>query len=131
VDVDPRTNRRSTVSIANIFAELSRIPRTNPELSNTVFVADGTLHDLVLTFQYRLICTEGFCGSDCSQTTNCPSFPPLCVPACSAEVPCPDGGMCQVNNSTRYMNNLPIIGSQVLHVDQNSLPICLPMHNKL
>ena len=48
---------------------------------------------LNLTFQYRVICSAGTCGSDCSQTTNCQPFP-SCVPITCADSPCLNGGTC-------------------------------------
>ena len=48
---------------------------------------------LTLTYQYRIICTVGTCGSDCSQTTTCPPFP-SCTPLTCADSPCQNGGTC-------------------------------------
>ena len=50
-------------------------------------------NSLTLSFQYRIICTAGTCGSDCSQTTNCTSFP-TCLPTICDDFPCQNGGTC-------------------------------------
>lgn len=99
VDIDPQTLGRTTFPISiNTFAELPRIQGTNSEFSDIETIGGPILADLTITFQYRLICTAGFCGNDCSQTTNCPGFPEACPPGCSAENPCPNGGTCEVNH---------------------------------
>ena len=98
-DIDPITNSRRTVRIENIFAEMSRVQGINPVISSVQTLGGGIIEDLMLTFQYRLICTDGFCGNDCSQTTNCPDFAPLCPSEpsqCSAEMGCLNSGTCQV-----------------------------------
>lgn len=50
-------------------------------------------NSLSLTFEHRVICSAGTCGSDCSQTTNCLSFP-SCTPLTCADSPCQNGGTC-------------------------------------
>lgn len=50
-------------------------------------------NSLVLSYQYRIVCTAGTCGSDCTQTVNCDPFP-ACTPTTCADSPCQNGGTC-------------------------------------
>ena len=95
-DIDPITNALSIDAIAPMtFREIFQPTGINPEFQ-TLSVAGAFTVDLNITFDYRLICTPGSCGSDCSQTNNCPSFPAACPVACSDAMPCLNGGSCQV-----------------------------------
>lgn len=70
-----------------------------PSAPNATFTNIRTFsgpNSLTLTYQYRIICSTGTCGSDCSQTTNCQPFS-SCTPATPltcADSPCQNGGTC-------------------------------------
>jgi hypothetical protein len=69
---------------------------SRPSAPNTTFTYTQTFNgpnSLTLTYQYRVICSAGTCGDDCSQTTSCQSFP-SCVPLTCADSPCLHGGSC-------------------------------------
>ena len=50
-------------------------------------------NSLVLSYQYRIVCTAGTCGSDCTPRDNCVPFP-ACTPTICADSPCQNGGTC-------------------------------------
>ena len=64
------------------------------------------MDDLTVSFEYRLICTPGSCGSDCSQTTGCAGFPAACPAGCGASDPCLNGGTCTVSVHIRTRKGL-------------------------
>ena len=93
VDINPTSGASEQRFILNSLpiAEISR-----PSAPNAAFINTQTFsgpNSLTIIFQYRIICSAGTCGSDCSQTTNCQPFP-LCVPITCADSPCLNGGNC-------------------------------------
>ena len=69
---------------------------SRPSAPNAAFSSTQNFtgaNSLSLTFQYRVICTTGTCGSTCSQTANCQPFP-SCTPITCADSPCLNGGTC-------------------------------------
>ena len=82
-----------------------------PSAPNATFTNIQTFsgpNSLTLTYQYRIICSTGTCGSDCSQTTNCQPFS-SCTPATPltcADSPCQNGGTCmEVSDIHRYSHD--------------------------
>lgn len=103
VDYNPISGQRSTVDIAtNMIFEIEFIAGTNSEFSPVQTLGAPNLADLTIDFDYRLICTEGSCGNDCSQTSNCLPFPDACcmMGMCEEDmcqmVTCLNGGICDV-----------------------------------
>ena len=102
IDIDPRTNTLTTATIASgIILDIGRFGGTNPEFSVIETLGAPNLADLTMTLQYRVICTQGFCGSDCSQTANCGGFPAACPATCGDNTPCLNGGTCEVMHNVR------------------------------
>ena len=93
VDTDPVTGAPVQESILGLFpiTEISRPSAPNATFTNTRTFSGA--NSLTLTYQYRVICSAGTCGSDCSQTSNCQPFP-SCVPVTCADSPCMNGGTC-------------------------------------
>ena len=93
VDEDPISHMFTFDTIA--IALFHRQGNLGADFSNVTLA--GNL--LELRLQYRLICTPGFCGPTCSQTTGCSPYPPACPPeqpVCDINTPCINGGTCQV-----------------------------------
>lgn len=86
-----------------------------PSAPNATFTNIQTFNganSLTLTYQYRIICSSGTCGSDCSQTTNCGSFP-SCTPITCADSPCLNSGTCTDVSELQYIvtiNHLHAMG---------------------
>ena len=98
IDIDPRTNTLTTATIASgIILDIGRFRGTNPEFSAIETLGAPNLADLTMTLQYRVICTQGFCGSDCSQTASCGGFLAACPATCGDNIPCLNGGRCEVH----------------------------------
>ena len=72
-------------------------PQGVSEIFRNESLGGSILDTLELQVQYRLICTVGFCGPDCSQSSNCQPFPPACPVEESAVCDCMNGGTCQVS----------------------------------
>ena len=122
-DQDPVTGRPVQQFIlstsSGTIADIRR-----PSAPNATFTNIRTFNgpnSLTLTYQYRIICTAGTCGSDCSQTTNCLPFP-SCTPLTCADSPCQNGGTCtDVSDIHRYSHNINFI----LRIGKL---LCLHMH---
>ncbi len=97
--------------IGSPFIDLTR-PSAPSETFNGEMMSSN--EQATITYRYRVICTDGMCGNDCSQTTNCQSWSPACngigSPATQPPVtdptspdnpcfpnPCLNGGMCMVS----------------------------------
>ena len=100
-DIDPISRALSHDLIAPMtFREIHQPMGIDSEFRRLSIRGAFTV-DLNITFDYRLICTPGSCGSDCSQTSSCPSFPAACPAACGDTMPCLNGGSCRVCEVTR------------------------------
>ena len=93
VDQNPVTKAPEQEFILSSNALLD-IPRPSaPSATYTNIQTFNGANSLSLKFQYRVICSAGTCGSDCSRTSNCQPFP-SCVPLTCADSPCLNGGTC-------------------------------------
>lgn len=106
MDIAHVEDASTTPIVSNFVQEISRIPGTNPAFSNIMTGAAPNLDTLTIQFRYRLICTSGTCGNDCSQTTGCSGFPEACPSSCDATTPCMNGGTCDVSNSNYFHSSL-------------------------
>ena len=86
---------RTTVPITSSNLILEVFQGVNENFVNET-LGGALLSTLQLRLQFRLICTPGSCGTDCSQTTNCSPYPPACRPDCDNSMPCMNGGTCMV-----------------------------------
>ena len=94
-DVDTNS-RTGTVELEFILRSTTLVSLSRPSAPSSGFTSTQSYNganSLTLSYQYRIICTEGTCGSDCSQTTNCTPFP-ACTPTTCADSPCQNGGTC-------------------------------------
>ena len=94
VDRDPLTG---SLQLPPILGTTPIATISRPAAPSATFTSTQTFNganSLTLSYQYRVICTSGTCGSDCSQTTNCQPFP-SCVPITCADQPCLNGGTCR------------------------------------
>ena len=96
VDVDENSISISSEEIIMSRRAILLLQQPLPPSSRQNYVQQSFFSSrfLNLTFQYRVICTAGSCGSNCTQTTNCPLPPPDCVPITCADSPCFNGGTC-------------------------------------
>ena len=86
------------MSIAsNVVFDIGRFQGTASDFSAVQSLGAPYLSDLTMMFQYRVTCTQGFCGSDCSQTANCAATPAACPESCGSNTPCLNGGTCMVS----------------------------------
>jgi hypothetical protein len=108
VDTNPMTGAPEQRFILRSFPIVDQISR--PSAPNSTYTNIQTFsgaNSLTLTFQYRVICSAGTCGNDCSQTTNCQPFP-SCVPITCADSPCLNNGTLW---SLFYTKNTPLVFS--------------------
>ena len=92
-DTDPDTRAPIQEFILRSFPIAEFFRPSAPNATYTSIQTFTGANSLTLMFQYRVICSAGTCGSDCSQTTNCTPFP-SCVPLTCADSPCLNGGTC-------------------------------------
>lgn len=103
--------------IGSPFFDINR-----PSAPNEAFTAmmTSSMGQATITYRYRVICTDGSCGNDCSQTTGCNPWTPACesittqpdTPAPGVEPtspldpcvqnPCRNGGTCMVSCCLHY-----------------------------
>ena len=95
-DITHMEGNRNEIIVHNFVQPLGRISGTNSTFSSNITFFATAPSTLTIQLRYRLICTAGSCGSDCSQTTGCLTFPQACVPDCDQSTPCMNGGTCQV-----------------------------------
>ena len=125
VDIDPSTNVKTTDTIApNVLFEIYQPQGTNANFRDEV-IGGANLVNLQLRLQYRLICTPGSCGADCSQTTGCSPFPPACLPdqpVRDDSRPCDNGVNSQVYSKRGATLNTLEGNSSLLKLMQ---PLCM------
>ena len=99
-DIDLNTGARSLIRIQNFIYEIPRSQPTSTAFSSLQTLESSHTPPLRLTFRFRLTCTPGSCGSDCTQTSNCTPFPNACELECNNAMQCQNGGRCMVRKYT-------------------------------
>lgn len=69
-DVDIENQVTMFESIGSPLLEITRPSMPSDTFTSDIMLSGGSA---TLTVRYRVICTPGTCGSDCSQTTGCPT----------------------------------------------------------
>ena len=114
-DFDPATGSTSPMlqPIATPFLDIVRPSSPSNTFSDVTTFSQGSA---TMMARYRVICTAGSCGNDCSQTTGCSSWTAACdgnstfttpppattVPSSTNPCfppPCLNGGACDVSAS--------------------------------
>ena len=115
-DYDPPVGAGSPSfgEIGSPFIDFDRPSAPNELFSDMMSRIHG---GATISYRYRIICTDGSCGNDCSQTVNCPQWPSACGdgistfttqapntdpssptdPCSQSPSPCLNGGLCMVS----------------------------------
>ncbi len=113
-DYDPPAGASTAGTFEEVgspFLDIIRPSAPSETFGEAATSSDGAA---MITYRYRVICTDGSCGNDCSQTTDCQSWSPACdgigtpatqpprtQPSSSTNPcissPCLNGGTCMVS----------------------------------